>query len=386
VTIKIFGFLFIVLGAAVAIPAVLGLVGIGLMRHAPDVLVAVGAVALVGLPARGLRWTAKEAKRPSAVATGVAMMGWSLVVLICMPLYFPGEREDALSLGFSAIEPWTNGQVNADMGRSVHRWMPAIGGSRPVPEAASTVLPPPPPPPARRSAPEVPAQRAPAQADEVILPTEGKGSLKVPVTLEGPRGQHEVTMLFDTGATLTTLDRATLKKIGVRIPADAPRLTMQTAAGPQTTSIVAVDRLWVGGLEVEGVTVSVCDPCATGGSVGLLGNNVSERFLVTVDGARSEIALEPRPENTDRGADIGPWIELEAEGTRWPDGRSEVVIEAENRSRRWVDSVKVAIRCKQTRYAEIRDISPGQIGRVEVSVDAEADCSSFQVELVRAEW
>jgi hypothetical protein len=86
VTIKIFGFLFIVLGAAVAIPAVLGLVGIGLMRHAPDVLVAVGAVALVAIPARGLRWTAKEAKRPSAVATGVAMMGWSLVVLICMPL------------------------------------------------------------------------------------------------------------------------------------------------------------------------------------------------------------------------------------------------------------------------------------------------------------
>ena len=106
----------------------------------------------------------------------------------------------------------------------------------------------------------------------MILPTEGsKGTLKVPVTVEGPKGQFEVSMLFDTGATLTTLNRATLKRIGGKVPRDAPQMTMQTAAGPQTTTIVSVDRLWVGGLEVKGVTVSVCEPCATGGTVGLLG-------------------------------------------------------------------------------------------------------------------
>ena len=161
---------------------------------------------------------------------------------------------------------------------------------------------------------------------------------------------------------------------------------MQTAGGPQTTQIVALDRIWVGGLEVEGVTVAVCGPCASGGTVGLLGMNVLDRFLITVDGARSELALRPRAQQTDRSKDVAPWIQLDAEGTRWPDGRSEVIVEATNRSSRWIEKLTVAIRCKETRYADILDLGPGQLGRVEVSVDAAADCASFQVELERAVW
>lgn len=388
---QMLGALMFILGGALALTAVLGLVGIGLMHHAPGVLVAVGAVALIAVPVRGLQYKAKEAKRPTALATGLAMLLWSSAVLIAMPMYFPGEREDSLSLGFAALSSWTDGRIDGDWGRTAHRWLPAIEGSRAVPEGATDTLPPPPPP-ARRAQPAADkAQPAPpasaAMGDEVVLPTEGrKGTLKVPVTVEGPGGQLEVTMLFDTGASLTTLDRATLKRIGISVPRDAPRLTMQTAGGPQTTAIVSLDRLWVGGLETKGVTVSVCEPCATGGTVGLLGINVSERFLVTVDGARSEIALSARNEHTDRLGDIAPWIKLDAEGTRWPDGRSEVIIEAENLSRRWVEKMTVAIRCEQTRFAEILDVGPGQMGRVEVSVDSAADCANFQVELVRAEW
>lgn len=392
VTERILGVVWVVLGTLFAVPAILGLVGIGLMRHAPSVLVAVGAVALVALPARALRPKKKEATKPTATATGVSLMLWSVVVVIAMPMYFPGEREDALSLGFASLSSWTDGYVDGQWGREIHAWMPAIEGSRKLPAATKDALPPPPPPAkrstptrAKRDAPQMPA--AQPHTDEVVLPTEGrKGTLKVPVTVEGPRGQREVSMLFDTGATLTTLNRRTLKQIGVDIPADAPRMTMQTAAGPQTTSIVTLDRLWVGGLEVEGITVSVCEPCATAGTVGLLGINVSERFLVTVDGARQEVALATRRDHSDRLGDIAPWIALDAEGTRWPDGRSEVIIEAENRSSRWVETMTVAIRCDETRYAEIRDVGPGQLGRVEVAVDAGADCSSFQVELVRAEW
>lgn len=384
------GVLMIAVGVVFSLAAILGLVGIGLMRHGPGVLIALGAVALVALPARALRFKKKDAEKPTMVATGASMMLWSTAVVVAMPMYFPGEREDALSLGFAALSSWTDGRVDESWGKAIHRWTPAIDGAKAVPEAAFESLPPPPPPvkkapQAKREGPKKPEPQA--HSDEVVLPTEGrKGSLKVPVTVEGPKGQLEVSMLFDTGATLTTLDRRTLKQIGVRIPKDAPKMTMQTAAGPQTTSIVTLDRLWVGGLEVNGITVSVCDPCAAGGTVGLLGINVSERFLVTVDGARQEVALTTRQDHTDRVGDVAPWIALDAEGTRWPDGRSEVIVEAENRSRRWVEKMTVAIRCEQTRFAEIHDVGPGQIGRVEVSVDAGANCASFAVELVRAEW
>jgi len=390
---QILGFLMCVLGSAFAVSAMLALVGVGMIRQGPVVLVALGAVALIALPIRALRFKDKEAPRPSMVATGIAMILWATAVLTTFPLYFPGEREDALSLGFAALAPWTDGEVDETWGQKVHGWFPAISGTRPVPQAARVEAPSKPPPVRKaaktlQAAPErIPPVASRPAADEVVLPTEGRrGSLRVPVTVEGPKRQLEVTMLFDTGATLTTLDRATLRKIGVKVPRDAPRMTMQTAAGPQTTSIVVLDRLWVGGLEVKGVTVSVCEPCATGGTVGLLGLNVSERFLVTVDGARSEISLSPRTDHVDRSGDVSPWIAMDAEGTLWPDGRSEVIVEATNQSARWIEKLTVAIRCRETRYADIRDLGPGQLGRVEVSVDAAADCSNFQVELVRASW
>jgi clan AA aspartic protease (TIGR02281 family) len=206
------------------------------------------------------------------------------------------------------------------------------------------------------------------------------------VTVEGRRREAEITMIFDTGATLTTLDRATLRKIGIRVPKDAPKISVHTAAGPRETQVVLVDKVWVGGFEVEGVSIAVCDACVSDDAVGLLGLNVSERFLVTVDGAREELLLSPRAGATNRRSDVAPWVQLAAEATRWPDGRTEVIIEAENTSTRWIEQINVAIQCDETRYAELRGIAPGQIGHVEVSISAGTDCEAFQVTIDSAVW
>jgi clan AA aspartic protease (TIGR02281 family) len=387
------GIISIVVGTVAGGLAMLALLGAGVMRQGPLWLVAVMALALVILPARGLATPMFKAKRPSTVESGMSMLVWSMVLLITFPLYFPDEREDALSLGLAALEPYAQGYITPDWAADIDDWLPAVDGARAVPPQASALAPvkPPPvkprPPPAQREATAVPDKQAPAEADQVVLPTEGRmGSLRVPVTIEGPRRQVEVSMVFDTGASITTLNRATLRKIGVRIPDDAPQMTVHTAAGPRNTRVVLVDRLWVGGLQVDGVSISVCDACATGEAVGLLGLNVSERFLVTVDGAREEVSLAPRAGALNRRVDVSPWVDIEAEATRWPDGRTEVVIEAENRSRRWIESLRVAIHCEETRYAQLRDVGPGQIGRVEVSVSRAAGCESFQVSLDEAAW
>jgi clan AA aspartic protease (TIGR02281 family) len=384
------GIVMLLVGAAVSAVAMLGLLGAGMLRHGPPVLVAVMAVALVVLPAKALSASRKGDAKFRPLATGVGLLLWSVTLLVTFPLYFPGERGDSLSLGFAAISPWTDGWVDAEWGLTIDEWLPAIKGARPVPEAARSDPPERPPPmlpKATKTGKAAPAKSAADDSDTVVLPTERyKGALHLPVSVEGPKRLAEVDMLYDTGATLTTLNRATLRKIGVKIPKDAPVMKMHTAAGERETRVVLVDRLWVGGLEVEGITVSVCDECAANGAVGLLGLNVSNRFLVTVDAARKEISLRPRGGRSDRSADVGPWIDLEAQGTRWPDGRAEVVIEATNRSSRWIQRLTIAINCEETRFADIHDIGPGQLGRVEVSVDSQAGCAAFQVQLDGAAW
>ena len=118
----------------------------------------------------------------------------------------------------------------------------------------------------------------------------------------------------------------------------------------------------------------------------MLGLNVSERFLVTVDGAREELVLSPRDGGSNRGSDVSPWVDLEAEATRWPDGRTEVILEAENTSDRWIERLTVAIECDDTRYADLRDIGPKQIGHVEVSIAPGTNCERFQVSIDSALW
>lgn len=378
-------------GIGASAVAILLLMGTGLLRQGQPLLVAAIAVALVMLPARALSSMGGKGHRPSAIARGTAMLMWSVAVLVCFPLYFPGEREGSMRLGFAAVEPWTQGHLDPSLAKEIDAWLPAVDG-REVPEEATTERIPKPPPVAaktrRPSAPAaVPKPDLPEANDEVVLPTEGRrGSLKIPVTVEGARSSEEITMIFDTGATLTTLNRATLRKIGIRVPSDAPRMQVHTAAGPRETQVVLVPKLWVGGFDVEGVSIAVCDPCATGDAVGLLGLNVSERFLVTVDGAREELVLSPRSGSSNRGTDVSPWIDLEAEATRWPDGRTEVILEAENTSDRWIERVTVAIDCDDTHYADLRDIGPKQVGHVEVSIAPGANCERFQVSIDSAVW
>jgi len=382
-------FIAFVAGLAAAALAMTALVGAGMLRNGPVWLVALAAVCLVSLPPRALAGVGKKGEGSNFLASSLALLVWSASALVVFPLYFPGERQQSLSLGLAALEPFGQGYIDKDWAEPIQKWLPAVKGTR-VSQKEATKTRAPKPPPVKKAPAQpspLPAATAINSGDEVVLPAEGgRGSLNIPVTFESGRRSAEVRMIFDTGATLTTLNRATLRKIGVRVPPDAPKMMVHTAAGPKETQVVLVEKVWIGGFEVEGVTISVCDACATGDAVGLLGMNVSERFLVTVDGARDEVKLAPRSGANNRGSDVGPWVKLDAEATRWPDGRTEVILEAENTSKRWIERLTIAIQCDETRYADMRDIGPSQIGQVEVSVAPGTNCESFQVSIDSATW
>jgi tetratricopeptide (TPR) repeat protein len=92
-----------------------------------------------------------------------------------------------------------------------------------------------------------------------------------------------LTFLVDTGASHTTLSRAVLKDLGVAVPKDAKKLTLQLADQRKVSGEQFVlPSLQVGPHTLQNIKVIVCDNCAS-----LLGQTTLERFdLVTskVDG------------------------------------------------------------------------------------------------------
>lgn len=356
------------LGAGLALALLLG---VGVIRQGSPVLVAASAGALVLLPALGLA----GGIRAKSLVVASSLAGWALLLLAGFPLYFPGERAEALNTGLSVIALPLGLSLGPDFAASVDEYLPGVRALRP--------------PPAARKVEAVDLPAAPLdRPDQVALPYEGEGrTLSIPITVDGPRKQDlDIWMMFDTGATLTTLDRATLDELGVRVPPDAPEVTVQTAAGPRNTRLALVDRVWVGGLEVSGVTVSVCDDCRGERTRGLLGLNVSGRFLSTVDPNRQEIVLEPHDGEENRVLDIIHWATLSATATRWPDGRVEVEVRLKNRAARQINWAEVSIRCSEVWSARLTDIGPGQEARTTVSLPAGADCAKYAVALDRAGW
>lgn len=366
------GYVMVVLGLIPAAVAFAAVVGLGVARAAPTLVLAGAAVGMIGVPVAGL-WSL-FGRGPAAGI--VALWAWNLGLLVGLPAFFPGEVPGAVANGFGALAALGGRDAAATAARA---------GSVLAQPVAHAPVGRPPLAEAERAPPECPP--APVDlgsVDQVALPYEGQGhSLVIPVQFE----DAELDMLFDTGATYTTLDRRSLARLGVKVPADAPEIEVRTANGPRTARLVLVPRLWVGGLLVEGVTVGVCDECADERTVGLLGLNVSGQFLVTVDTARKEVIFQVRPGAVDRVVDVSPWLDLKSTARLWADGRTEVEVDARNRADRPVREARVGIHCGDEHYVvRLANLAAGE-RRVQTSaLPRDADCPSYRVTLDSARW
>lgn len=346
------------------------LVGLGVVRGLTPVHVAVGAALLTVLPIAGLRATFGGQPWSTVGAVWV----WPLCVLAGLPGYFPGEVGGAIATGLAVLAAPGGSAMAEQAARFANRMSGPIkampSGEKPPPEADRSV--------------ECPPAATLLEGDQVALPYEGKGhSMVVPVDFGGV----ELPMLFDTGASVTTLDSASLKKLGVRIPADAPEITLRTANGERTSKIVLLDRVWVGGMAVDGVTIGLCEECADDRTAGLLGLNVSGQFLVTVDTASKEVIFQARAGGGDRLIDVSPWLKVQATARVYPDTRVEVDVEGANRSTRPIMQAEVGITCGEDHFrTKLKDIPPGQTGHAEVSLPRGSNCEKYKVSLEHAKW
>ena len=302
------------------------------------------------------------------------MLVWSWLVITGFSIYFPGERSDALAAGISVFATPLGLPVNPDAVLALEGQLPQPSTSVPRPPLARIL-----------EDIEVPLLLD-GPADGVVLPFDGEGrSMSVPLLVEGASETESLWMLFDTGATLTTMNLATLQRLGVAVPEDAPEVTLRTASGERTAQVALIERVWLGGLEVVGVTVAVCEECADEKTTGLLGLNISGRFRVTVDGHRRELILQPRP-SLDHAVDLSPWLSIRATAVHWSDGRIEVSVGVDSVAPRSVSAVEIEIRCDETYTALLENIPAYGSREDTVALPLGTDCTDYTVAMRSGLW
>jgi len=372
-----------VLGLLGTIPAVVGLAliaGLVLRRGGEAGTALALGVALIGLPILGLRTLFGRTQWGLLLA----LWAWPLAVLATSPQLFPGERSSALAEGLSWLAA-PMGDESARRGGDLGSQLGSLFGEDPAGRRTTLVQQQPP----TSSATNTPALRPLPPVGGLILPFEGGGdSLRVRVTFDGSDYSEELAVLFDTGATITTLDRGALQALGVEIESDAPTARFQTANGEVESPLVLLERVWLSpSVAVEGVTIAVCDDCTRNDGAGLLGLNVTGLFRNTVDHELQSITLEPRSQNPDRRLDLVHWLPIEATATSWPSGRVEVDIQVSNRSNRPVREAVVEIACPESSFTvSLQDIQPGSTRDSALELPRGADCPSYRVMLHSGRW
>ncbi len=386
------GWLLLCTASLPAFLALCTLLGVGLLRQLPAQGALLTALFLTLLPILGL---ASPVRSPSKVVpVALATWLWSIGLLLGTPLYFPAEQGEAAREGISwLLDPFGEEIAAgvAEAGSSV--LLALLPETAPLPMAESL--------PAQvqdvRTPRSVPLGAAPALDSEdaaggatgrVVLPYEGAGrSMRVPVTMAGPGGELELTMLFDTGATLTTLDAGTLARLGISVPPDAPVVTLQTANGQVDAPLVLLDTVWLGEERIDWATVAVCAACADGGVAGLLGLNITGLFQVALDHEEREVDLSRRPAEGDRHEDVTHWVQLDSTARVWTDRRVEVDVTAENRSRAAMDGLTVEVACNDQSFAVALDpLEPGAARTAEVALPRGTDCREYRVMLREGRW
>ena len=364
---------------------IVALLGVGLRHGAPPWEACVTAALLAVLPVLGLGSLFGH----RGVVLVAAMWLWPLLGLLALPTWFPGERTAGLSEGFAWLalplgETWSGraASFGEDLGGLLGQ-EGALAVATPIEEPADRASPPSVAEPAEASTPSL---DEPLGA--IVLPYEGDGSsMRVRVTLDGPEHSEELLLLFDTGATFTTLDRETLRSLGVTVPSDAPTARFNTANGTMESPMVLLERVWLGDRALDGVTVAVCDDCRQGEAVGLLGLNVTAQFQVRIDHELAEVVLETVEGGADRHLDITHWLHIEGQATRWPTGRVVVELTGVSSADRAIRQAVVEVECPERSFAaELADFPPRGTRTTRFELPRGTSCETYRVILRTADW
>lgn len=357
-----------VIGTLPVLVAMATLVGLGMHRDAATWAVSASTVLFVVAPP-ALASALVRRHRGYAFAAVAAV--WGTGVFVSLPIYFPGERADALVTGLSL--------GSEDLGRVARMFADTLPEeptlAEPEVPVAETLVVAQAPPPAE-----------PLLDHQIALPYEGDGRrMSVEIAIEHGGEDRELQLLLDTGATYTTLPTSLLAELGIRAHEDDPVITLHTAGGEREARIVLVDRLWLGDLPMDGVAIATCDLCASDDTAGLLGLNVTGGYNLNIDADRREVVFSRRKDYS-RHLDVKPFVEVGATVTRLP-GQVSVEARLDNNAPRTVSLARASIHCRdETWLVELGPIEAGESATSQRKLPRHEPCERYQVGLHSAEW
>ena len=112
----------------------------------------------------------------------------------------------------------------------------------------------------------------------------------VPVRINGD--SQVLNFMLDTGASYTAISAAAADLLGIRIPADAPRMTLDTANGVIKAPLITLNSLGVDGAVVKEINVTVLD--SVGDYDGLLGGSFLRHFDFDLSQSDQRLVLKRR--------------------------------------------------------------------------------------------
>jgi hypothetical protein len=233
----------------------------------------------------------------------------------------------------------------------------------------------------------------PVPGAEVRVSFQKRGSaIIVPVELQGASGTLTRKMLFDTGASLSTIDEQTLRALGQWVSPDDPTIETHTANGVAQRKITVIEALTLGGARVAGgLAVSICDPCASGDVVGLLGLNVQRHFKVTIDHEVGQLVLSPKSPPVGHLVDIQPFVELKQATGTWRGALLSIALTVSNRASRAVRRVRVEAVIKSGDregrvWGELPEVPARSQAPMKIEGMSAVKGSSFMLKLEHGEW
>ena len=213
------------------------------------------------------------------------------------------------------------------------------------------------------------------------------------VVMASVNGQDPLPFVLDTGASYSTMNAATLARLGLEMPVGAPERTMRTAGGEATGTLVLTDSVSLGDQPREGVVFWICEPCAVGEAVGLLGLNIWQGYLLTIDPVEQTINLRPRAGQTSRTMDVEPYLDIRATSSRMAEGELHVELSLHNRSPRPVDQAVVLVTALDAMGREVGAFTvdagavPAQASSTALgSMPQAIEVEQVQLELLDAWW
>lgn len=202
-----------------------------------------------------------------------------------------------------------------------------------------------------------------------------------------------VTLILDTGATLTAISPETAVRLGLKPPQGAPMVEVRTASGPAKYPAAVLDKLSLGRAKVKNITVLICGPCAHEGLSGLLGLNFIRHFVLTIDEKRSRLTFTSRKHVVNRAADVEPFLTFAKVKGEERRGVFRVEGKVENKAKLPINSLvleavlldvdqKVLKRLKTT----IKKLKPADTAAFVIEGKGHPSTDTFRVEVSQARW